>query len=200
MRRIIVIGLGLTVVVVTVAFLLRLPSSSSSSSPASTQHPVVIDGSRLSFPGATGWTEEPCAGQGDGDVCLGQWAHDAGQVARVLLLPLPDPSKLDTLAERLRQQTEASGGVAERVDGGAAGTVIRLLQPMKDADHQDAAIVAITYVVAAPDRRSIHLLTSSAPLPAQEAADARVRDLLAFGVWEGSDDAEVGGAKANTTP
>ncbi len=194
MPRLLMLGLGAAALVIAIVVVMRPTATETASTSAAAAVPdgvpdgaVVIDGSRLSFPGATGWREEPCAGQADGDVCLGQWAHDGGQVARVLLLPLPDPSKLDSLAERLRQQTEASGGVADKVEGDGAGTVIRLLQPMKDADHQDADVVAITYVVPAPDRRSVHLLSSSAPLAQQEAADGRVRDLLAFGVWEGQE-------------
>jgi len=156
---------------------------------------TTIDGSVLAFPGATGWTDMACADVSDSDVCLGQWRHDGGQIARVLLLPLPDPSKLATLSTRLAEQATASGGVAETVESGT-GKVIRLLQPMRDADHGDRALVAITYVVTSPDQRSLHLLTSTVPLADEVVADGRVRDLLAFGVWLG--DGEV--APSATAP
>ena len=51
---------------------------------------TTIDGSVLGFPGATGWSENDCAEVAASDVCLGQWRHDSGQVARVLLLPVPE--------------------------------------------------------------------------------------------------------------
>ena len=149
---------------------------------------TTIDGSVLGFPGATGWSENDCAEVAASDVCLGQWRHDSGQVARVLLLPVPDPRKLTSLARRLTEQTTASGGVAEVIDNDN-GRVIRMLQPMRDADHDDRALVAITYVITSPDQRSLHLLTSTVPLADEVVADGRMRDLLAFGVWIGDDTA-----------
>ncbi|HEY1100597.1 MAG TPA: hypothetical protein VGF99_16770, partial [Myxococcota bacterium] len=84
---------------------------------------------------------------------------------------------------RLQDQTRASGGVADVVDGGHGPQVIRLLQPLRAADHADATIVGFTYVLPAPDRKTLHLLTSSAPLADEQPADQRLRDLLAFGAW-----------------
>jgi hypothetical protein len=148
---------------------------------------TTIEGSILAFPGATGWTDTACVDVTEGDLCLGQWRHESGQIARVLLLPLPDPSKLNTLSTRLAEQATASGGLAETIES-STGKVIRLLQPMRDADHGDRALLGITYVVTSPDLRSLHLLTSVVPLADEVAADGRVRDLLAFGVWVGDGD------------
>jgi hypothetical protein len=157
------------------------PASTTNTPPIDGPRVVMIDGSVLGFPGATDWRDVPCSDVGPDDLCQGQWRHESGQVARVLLLPLPDPSKLDTLAERLQTQTRAAGGIAERIDG--ERPAIRLLQPMRDATRGDVVIVGLTYVVTAPDGRSLHLLTSSVPLADQEAGDRRLRDLLAFGAW-----------------
>ena len=102
--------------------------------------------------------------------------------------------RVEAFAAKLQQQATAAGGLAEVVDGDKGA--IRLLQPMRAADRGDAVVVGITYVVPAPDRRALHLLTSSAPLADQEAGDQRVRDLLAFGAWVDDDDGAHGGAPA----
>ena len=137
----------------------------------------------LGFPGATDWVAEAeCTDVAPTDPCVGQWRHTSGQIARVLVLPVPDPSKLAQLATRLQDQTRAQGGVADVVDS-AGQKVIRLLQPMRDADHADATVVGFTYVLTAPDQHAVHMLTSSAPLAQEQQADQRLRDLLAFGAW-----------------
>jgi nitronate monooxygenase len=79
----------------------------------------------------------------------------------------------------------AAGGIAEVVDG--AQRAIRLLQPMRDASHDDALVVSLTYVLTAPEGRALHLLTSTVPISSQEPGDQRLRDLLAFGAWLASD-------------
>lgn len=138
----------------------------------------------LGFPGATDWRAEPsCTDVAAADPCVSQWRHTTGQVARVLLLPVPDPARLPQLAARLQEQTKASGGVAEDITTAGGQQVIRLLQPMRDADHADATLVGFTYVLTAPDHRTLHMVTSSAPLKDEAEADRRLQDLLAFGAW-----------------
>ena len=137
----------------------------------------------LGFPGATDWSSETeCTDVASTDPCVGQWRHISGQIARVLVLPVPDPTKLAQLATRLQEQTRAQGGVADVVDNNGQ-QVIRLLQPMRDADHADATLVGFTYVLTAPDQHAVHMLTSSSPLAQEQQADQRLRDLLAFGAW-----------------
>jgi hypothetical protein len=176
-RRLIALTVGLAMAGGGIALLWPTTTTTTSMSP----RVVVLDGSVLGFPGATDWVDVPCSDVGPDDLCQGQWRHATGQIARVLLLPLPDPSKLATLAERLQAQTRAAGGVAEVIAG--ERPAIRLLQPMRDAGHHDAVLVGLTYVLTAPDNRSLHLLTSTVPLAEQEAGDQRLRDLLAFGAW-----------------
>jgi hypothetical protein len=176
-KRIMLFAVGAAVVVAAVLV------SRAGAPPSTTM--TTIEGSVLGFPGATGWTENECADVAASDLCLGQWRHDSGQVARVLLLPVPDPRKLASLSQRLTEQATASGGVAEVIDNDN-GRVIRMLQPMRDADHGDRALVAVTYIITSPDQRSLHLLTSTVPLADEVVADGRVRDLLAFGVWIGA--------------
>ena len=142
---------------------------------------VVTLESELGFPGANDWQQVACTDVAASDLCQSQWIHHEGQLARVLLLPVPDPSKLTTLAERLSTQVRAAGGVAEVVD--EARGAIRLLQPMRDAAHDDALLVSLTYVLTAPEGRALHLLTSTVPVANQESGDRRLRDLLAFGAW-----------------
>jgi hypothetical protein len=146
---------------------------------------VVVLESTLGFPGALDWQQVACSDVAADDLCQSQWMHREGQVARVLLLPVPDPSKLATLSERLSAQARAAGGIAEVVDG--AQRAIRLLQPMRDASHDDALVVSLTYVLTAPEGRALHLLTSTVPISSQEPGDQRLRDLLAFGAWLASD-------------
>lgn len=151
--------------------------------PASLPAVVTHDGSVLGFPGATDWTAEAkCTDVAATDPCVGQWRHTGGQVARVLVLPVPDEGRLALLATRLREQTQATGGVAEVIEQNGQ-QVIRLLQPMRDADHKDATLIGFTYVLTAPDKKAVHMLTSSSPLADEQAADQRLRDLLAFGAW-----------------
>lgn len=191
-HRLIALAAGLGVAVSGVAAWLSTSTTSTATATATTipgppgTRVVVLDGSRLAFPGVDGWSEEPCSDVAAEDLCQSQWRHTGGQIARVLLLPLPDPGKLDAFATRLQQQVTAAGGVAEVVDGDKGA--IRLLQPMRAADRADAVVVGITYVVPAPDRGALHLLTSTAPLAEQEPGDQRVRDLLAFGAWVHDDD------------
>lgn len=138
----------------------------------------------LGFPGATDWHADPaCTDVAPTDPCVSQWRHTSGQLARVLLLPVPDPARLPQLAARLQEQTKASGGVAEDITTAGGQQVIRLLQPMRDADHADATLVGFTYVLTAPDHRTLHMVTSSAPLKDEADADRRLQDLLAFGAW-----------------
>jgi hypothetical protein len=150
-------------------------------SPSTSPPRVVVLESALGFPGAVDWRQLPCSDVAAADLCQSQWVHRDGQVARVLLLPVPDPTKLTTLAERLATQARAAGGVAEVVD--TERHAIRLLQPMRDAAHDDALLVGLTYVLTAPEGRALHLLTSTVPLADQEPGDQRLRDLLAFGAW-----------------
>ncbi len=153
--------------------------------PAPALSPTIVqhDNSVLGFPGATDWVAEAsCTDVAPTDPCVGQWRHSSGQIARVLVLPVPDEGRLAQLGSRLQEQTQAHGGVAEVVtDNGQQ--VIRLLQPMRDVDHADASLVGFTYVLTAPDRKAVHMLTSSAPTADQQQADQRLRDLLAFGAW-----------------
>lgn len=183
-RRLVALAVGLTMAGGGLIALWPSWSSPSPTMPGPGPRVVVLDGQRLGFPGATGWRDVPCSDVAADELCQGQWVHDGGQVARVLLLPLPDPSKLESLGERLQQQATAAGGVASVVPGvdGAPGG-IRLLQPMRDADRGDALLAGITYVVPAPSRQALHLLTSTVPLADQEPGDQRLRDLLAFGAW-----------------
>jgi hypothetical protein len=178
-RRLVAFAVGLAVAGGGVAFL--WPAATTTTTTTDGPRVVVLDGSVLGFPGATDWVDVPCSDVGPDDLCQGQWRHSSGQIARVLLLPLPDPSKLATLAGRLQAQTQAAGGVAEVIEG--ERPAIRLLQPMRDAARGDAVVVGLTYVLTAPDSRSLHLLTSTVPLAEQEPGDQRLRDLLAFGAW-----------------
>ena len=177
-RRLLALVVGLAVAGGGVALLWP---TTTTTTPTDGPRVVVLDGSVLGFPGASDWVDVPCSDVGPDDLCQGQWRHASGQIARVLLLPLPDPSMLATLAERLQAQTRAAGGIAERIEG--ERPAIRLLQPMRDAANHDAVVVGLTYVLTAPDGRSLHLLTSSVPLAEQETGDQRLRDLLAFGAW-----------------
>lgn len=151
--------------------------------PTSVAALVEHDGSVLGFPAATDWSAEAkCTDVADTDPCVGQWHHTSGQIARVLVLPVPDAARLAQLGSRLREQTQAQGGVAEVIDHNGQ-QVIRLLQPMRDADHADATLIGFTYVLTAPDKKAVHMLTSSSPIADEQVADQRLRDLLAFGVW-----------------
>lgn len=180
-RRLVVFIVGLAVAGGGVALLWPTTTTTTTTIP----RVVVLDGSVLGFPGATDWVDVPCSDVGPDDLCQGQWRHATGQIARVLLLPLPDPSKLAALAERLKAQARAAGGVAEVIAG--ERPAIRLLQPMRDASQGDDVVVGLTYVLTAPDSRSLLLLTSTVPLSEQEAGDQRLRDLLAFGAWLDAD-------------
>lgn len=144
--------------------------------------PVVESRMALDFPGATGWkAEAACTDVVAADFCAGEWTHEQGQKVRVLLVPLPDPGKLASMTERLKADVESKGGVVQEVEQGGT-RVVRLLQPAVRAED-NAAVVNISYLMASPDQRLLHIVTSLAPQPQQEAADGRVRDLLAFAVW-----------------
>lgn len=148
----------------------------------------------LEFPGASFWkAEERCTGLAEGDICGGEWTHDNGQKARVLLLPILDSRQLDNFTRRLKEKVEAGGGVVEEFEPaqlmGQSGApkdaphkIVRLLQPAV-RDEDNARMVNVTYVLPGPDNRVLHLLTSLVREDDQVGADGRLRDLLAFGVW-----------------
>lgn len=192
MKRGVSIAIGVVVLLGVLAVLWQQPSSTAVSPPTAPtvagvdpNAPVLrAEAVTLGFPGATDWHADPaCTDVAPTDPCVSQWRHTTGQLARVLLLPVPDPSRLPQLAARLQEQTKASGGVAEDITTAGGQQVIRLLQPMRDADHADATLVGFTYVLTAPDRRTLHMVTSSAPLKDEADADRRLNDLLAFGAW-----------------
>ncbi|MDP2344287.1 MAG: hypothetical protein Q8O67_25230 [Deltaproteobacteria bacterium] len=142
----------------------------------------------LSFPGATGWREEPACTDVDAtDACAGEWTHEGGQKVRVLLLPLIDAARLGTLTQRLQQQVEAKGGVVGELDL-QGNKVVRMLQPVVRAED-NVDVVNITYLLPSPDRRLLHLVTSLVLQKEQIEADQRVRDLLAFSAW--TEDADL---------
>lgn len=172
------VPLALAIAAVAAFLLLRAP--------ATTVH-VVEARALLAFPGATGWTEQPsCTEVQSGEACAGEWTHVGGQRARVLLVPVVDATRLAQLTARLRAGVEEKGGVVGEFDavvGGAATKVVRLLQPAVRAEDSHA-LVNITYLVPEPGGRVLHLLTSLVVEEDQVAADARVRDLLQFAVWQ----------------
>lgn len=168
-----IVPLALAVAAIAAFLLLRAPKVAVD---------VVESHVALAFPGATGWKEESgCSDTADTDLCGGEWTHENGQKARVLLVPLIDPSRLASFTKRLRQQTEERGGVVQELDA-AQTKVVRLLQPVVRAED-NVRLVNITYVIPGPDHRFLHLLTSLVTEDDQVGADGRLRDLLAFAVW-----------------
>lgn len=185
MARWILVGLGLLLITAGVWATLGGGSSETTTtrrlSPSEPAVIVNLNDTRLSFPGATGWSEDAgCTDVAETDPCVGQWRHDAGQRVQILLIPVPDATRLAAFQERFVAQVRAQGGVAEVIDHNGA-QVVRALQPMRGDD--DALFVGITYALTAPGGTGLHLVTSRAPLADEEAADGRVRDLLAFGAW-----------------
>ena len=139
----------------------------------------------LSFPGATGWTEEPgCTDVDAADACDGEWTWTAGgerQKVRVLLVPVVDPGQLPLMTARLKERVEQQGGVVGEIEQ-RDGNVVRMLQPVVRAED-DVDLVNISYLLASPDRRLLHVVTSVVTQAQQVEADQRVRDLLAFAAW-----------------
>jgi hypothetical protein len=160
---------GAATIIIAVGLLLRdVPL------PDATAPPPVMLGELLEFPGATDWRAASCAEAS----CTGEWVHVGGQRVQVLLVPVPDPTRLTDLATRLQQRVVADGGRADRID--QAGGVLRMLRP---AVVDGVESVVFSYVIPAPDRRALHLVNSTVATEAQIAGDERLRDLLAFAAW-----------------
>jgi hypothetical protein len=140
----------------------------------------------LSFPGATGWIEEPaCTDVAPTDACAGEWTfgggREQGQKVRVLLLPIVDAARLGTLTQRLKSKVEEQGGVVSELET-REGKIVRMLQPgVRAEDNVD--VVNITYLLPSPDRRILHMVTSLVTTQGQIEGDQRVRDLLAFAAF-----------------
>ncbi len=179
------VPIALAVAAFAAFFLLRQPGEVSR---------VIETREVLEFPGASFWKEEErCTDLSEGDICGGEWTHNNGQKARVLLLPIVDSRRLDSFTKRLKTKVEAEGGVVEEfvpsllmgqcgLPGDTPLRIVRLLQPMVRAED-NVRMVNITYVLPGPDNRVLHLLTSLSTEADQVGADGRIRDLLAFGAW-----------------
>lgn len=179
------VPIALAVAAFAAFFLLRQPTEVSH---------VVETRLVLEFPGASFWKEEErCTDVAEGDICAGEWTHQNGQKARVLLLPIVDSRRLESFTKRLKAKVEGEGGVVEEFVpsqlmgqcGLPADTplrIVRLLQPVV-RQEDNAKLVNITYVIPGADHRVLHLLTSLVAEADQVGADGRVRDLLAFGAW-----------------
>ena len=121
-----------------------------------------------------------CTDSAPDDPCVGEWHHKSGQRVRVLVVPVPDKSKLVDLAARIQRQVEPEGGKAIAIEQ-AGQRLVRVVRPVKADDGQD--LVVIEYILISPDDNLLHMVTSSAPWEQQAVADGRVRDLLAFAAW-----------------
>jgi hypothetical protein len=135
----------------------------------------------LGFPGATGWVEQPaCSGDETQPSCAAEWHHgDSGQTVQVHVLPLLDEGALPKTVQRLRAQVIPQGGVVDEVEQNGQH-IVRFLQPLPGTD---SALISVNYLLPAPDKTSMQLVTSVVPITEQVTGDGRVRDLLSFAAW-----------------
>lgn len=171
--RVVVVVVGLVLAGVAAFLLLRAPA------PVVT---VLDPQLMLGFPGATGWHEESACHDVDAtDACAGEWTFQSGQKVRVLLVPVVDPERLTLMTQKLKQRVEEQGGVVGELPY-QGGKAVRMLQPVVRAED-NVDLVNISYVLPAPDRRLLHIVTSLVSHKEQVEADQRIRDLLAFAAW-----------------
>ena len=153
------------------------------------------------FTGAPGWTGgRACTDVNAEDGCDSQWLHTSGQVVRVFVVPVKDAAALTSFVDKLAADVAQKGGVVDRfTDNGL--TLVRFLQAVRSDQrepdgapgHADAGahgaethgdLAAINYALVGRDQRAVHLITSVVAFDEQQAADARVRALLASAAWQ----------------
>lgn len=154
-------------------------AGSASSSSAAAQREVVV------FSGAAGWSGgRSCTDVRPDDGCDSQWlrtdADGNGQVVRVFVVDVKEERALAAFVDKLSADVANKGGVVERFMQNGL-TLVRFLQPVKD--DEGMALASINYALVGRDKKAVHLITSVVDFDEQQAADARVRALLAFASW-----------------
>lgn len=139
------------------------------------------------FTGAPGWTGgRTCTDVRPEDNCDSQWHHAAtGQMVRVFIVRVKDPAALSTFVDRLAADVTSKGGIVDRFTQNGL-TLVRFLQAVRgDAIDGGAAddLATINYALVGRDQRAVHLITSVVSFEEQQAADARLRELLGFASW-----------------
>lgn len=137
---------------------------------------------RVVFTGAVAWSGgRACSDVSATDGCDSQWLHASGQVVRVFVIPVKDPAALLAFVDKLAADVVAQGGIVDRMTQDGL-TLVRFLQAMvSDGGVED--IATINYALVGRDQREVHLITSVVPFAEQQAADARLRELLTFAAW-----------------
>ena len=146
------------------------------------------DAERVVFTAAAGWSGgRSCTDVRAADGCDSQWLHSSGQLVRVFVVPVKDPAALVAFVDKLALDVAAKGGVVDRFTQNGL-VLVRFLQAIPSelvdgGDGGDSDLVAINYALVGRDQRAVHLITSVVAFADQQAADARLRELLGFASW-----------------
>lgn len=180
---------SLIVALLALAFVAACPSSREDAPAAADAGVSQLDANaveRVVFTGAPGFTGgRTCSDVRPEDGCDSQWLHSTGQLVRVFVVPVRDPAALAAFVDKLAADVAAKGGVVDRFSQSGL-TLVRFLQEMpSDSVDGGAAmdLVSINYALVGRDQRAVHLITSVVAFAEQQAADARLRDLLSFASW-----------------
>lgn len=138
------------------------------------------------FTGAPGWQGgRGCTDVRPEDNCDSQWLHSSGQLVRVFVVTVKDPKALTTFVDKLAADVASKGGVVDRFTQNGL-TLVRFLQAVH-ADVVDGGavedVVTVNYALVGRDQKAVHLITSVVAFDEQQAADARLRELLGFAAW-----------------
>jgi hypothetical protein len=138
------------------------------------------------FTGAPGWQGgRGCTDVRPEDNCDSQWLHSTGQLVRVFVVTVKDPAALTMFVDKLAADVATKGGVVDRFTQNGL-TLVRFLQAVRgDAIDGGAAddVVTVNYALVGRDQKAVHLITSVVGFDEQQAADARLRELLGFASW-----------------
>lgn len=147
---------------------------------------VSPKGEVVVFTGAPGWSGgRGCTDVRPEDNCDSQWLHSSGQLVRVFVVTVKDPAALLTFVDKLAADVASKGGVVDRFTQNGL-TLVRFLQAVRgDAIDGGAAddVVTVNYALVGRDQKAVHLITSVVTFDQQQAADARLRELLGFAAW-----------------
>jgi hypothetical protein len=138
------------------------------------------------FTGAPGWQGgRGCTDVRPEDNCDSQWLHTSGQLVRVFVVTVKDPAALHSFVDKLAADVTTKGGVVDRFTQNGL-TLVRFLQAVRgDAIDGGTAddVVTVNYALVGRDQKAVHLITSVVTFDEQQAADAKVRELLGFASW-----------------
>lgn len=157
--------------------------------------PAIVDAGTASsstagevvvFTGAPGWQGgRGCTDVRPEDNCDSQWLHSSGQLVRVFVVTVKDPTALHTFVDKLAADVSTKGGVVDRFTQNGL-TLVRFLQSVR-GDAIDGGVmddvVTVNYALVGRDQKAVHLITSVITFEEQQAADARLRELLGFASW-----------------